>query len=97
MATLLITEAVGESKDNLPRPPVALADVSLFPSLKQKQEDLTMSAIEETSMLPSAVDLRVAFPPPGMYPTTRYLYLAATQARFSAEPAVHTTQRCWED
>lgn len=56
-----------------------------------------MSAIEETSMLPSVVDLRVAFPPPGMCPTTRYLYLAATQARFSAEPAVHTTQRCWED
>lgn len=97
MATLLITEAVGETKDSLASHPVALAYQPLFPSLKQKQEELTMSAIEEINMLPSTVCFRVAFPPPGMCPTTRYLYLPATQARFSAEPAVHTTQRCWED
>lgn len=55
MATLLITETVGETKGSLPPLPVALANLPLFPSLKQKLEDLTMSAIEEISVLPSTV------------------------------------------
>lgn len=55
MATLLITEAVGETKDSLASHPVALAYQPLFPFLKQKQEELTMSAIEEINMLPSTV------------------------------------------
>ena len=53
-ATLLLTEAGGETEGSFPRPrltPLACASVS--PSLKQRQPGLTMSAIEEITTLHS--------------------------------------------
>lgn len=97
-ATLQIAEPGGETEGSFLQPwltPLACASVSL--PLKQRQPWLTMSAIEEITTLTPLVDFRVAFPLPRMSPTTRYLYLAATQACFLPVPAAHTARRCWED